>query len=411
MFVASGAKAELRNPPIFKSVYRSEVRAHAIQARRIEPQKAQKNTKTAACTFCVLLCLLWFMFVASGAKADLENPPIFKSAILVGNFPLALTSLQMNKFYLSLFALFLFCQNLEAQVDTVPPVLVCKQWPALMLGPMCYLTLQASDFVDTVYDNSQYYQLSVRKKCTGTGFPEQNWILFDASEGYGIVEVWARDSSGNTTVSDLSFFIYDGSGFCDPGSSIRYRTRKQQDLDSVVTTVNGSNCMADTIDYRIPSNMGLGVGWWASPPGNWMVYGALVPSAGYTYEIIPARNNDPLNGVTTYDLTLISKHILGTETLDSPYKIIAADVNQDGKVTTFDLLLLRKLILGTLDKLPHGKSWRFIPSDFVFPNPLNPFESPFPEKVTVPNTSEYTSGSYYFWGIKIGDLNLSADPD
>jgi hypothetical protein len=37
-----------------------------------------------------------------------------------------------------------------------------------------------------------------------------------------------------------------------------------------------------------------------------------------TFTITPAKDDNPLNGVTTYDLVLISKHILGIEPLGSP---------------------------------------------------------------------------------------------
>ena len=142
-----------------------------------------------------------------------------------------------------------------------------------------------------------------------------------------------------------------------------------------------------------------------------MTYGGIVPAAGYQYGITPSRNQDPLNGVTTYDLALISKHILGTASLDSPYKIIAADINQDGKVTTYDLLLLRKLILGITDTLPNGKSWRFIPTNYVFPNPNDPAHPTVPESVLVPNTFDTNWGDHRFIGIKIGDVDFSADPE
>mgnify|MGYP000727113042 CR=1 FL=1 len=59
------------------------------------------------------------------------------------------------------------------------------------------------------------------------------------------------------------------------------------------------------------------------------------------------------------DLVLISKHILNVERLDSPYKMIAADVNNSQTITTLDLIQLRKLILGKIDKLPESSSWRF----------------------------------------------------
>jgi hypothetical protein len=81
----------------------------------------------------------------------------------------------------------------------------------------------------------------------------------------------------------------------------------------------------------------------------------------YDFSVTPSKNDDPLNGITEEDLTQIANHILGTEPFDSPYKIIAADANQDGHVTTLDIRYLRKLILGYIDELPNGKSWRFVP--------------------------------------------------
>lgn len=140
-------------------------------------------------------------------------------------------------------------------------------------------------------------------------------------------------------------------------------------------------------------------------------FGTLIPSAGYNSTITPSKNTNPLNGVSTYDLVLIQKHILGIEPLDSPWKIIAADANQDGKVTTFDIITLRKLILGITTELPNGKSWRFAPKDYVFPNPLNPFQPPFPERIEVPNTADPAPHHFQFTGVKIGDVNYSADPN
>ena len=50
-----------------------------------------------------------------------------------------------------------------------------------------------------------------------------------------------------------------------------------------------------------------------------------------------SKNDDYLNGVSTLDLLLIQRHILGIETLDDPYKFIAADVNNDQEITATDL--------------------------------------------------------------------------
>jgi len=78
------------------------------------------------------------------------------------------------------------------------------------------------------------------------------------------------------------------------------------------------------------------------------------------YEISAMKDVDYLNGVSTLDLVLIQKHLLGLEELDSPYKLIAADINADNDIKSGDLLELRKLILGVIIDLPTNDSWRFV---------------------------------------------------
>ncbi len=82
--------------------------------------------------------------------------------------------------------------------------------------------------------------------------------------------------------------------------------------------------------------------------------------ANKTYTIIPHKDDNPLNGLTTYDLVLISKHILGIEALKCAWQRLAADVNCSGSITTFDIVTARKVILGIDLELPCG-SWRFAP--------------------------------------------------
>ena len=113
-----------------------------------------------------------------------------------------------------------------------------------------------------------------------------------------------------------------------------------------------------------------------------------------------------MNGVSTFDLVMMSKHILGIQLLDSPYKIIAADINQSNNVTTFDIVELRKLILGIYSDLPDNTSWRFVDKSFTFSDPTKPFDPPFPETADI-DFSSYSSYQVDFVGIKIGDVNNS----
>lgn len=116
--------------------------------------------------------------------------------------------------------------------------------------------------------------------------------------------------------------------------------------------------------------------------------GSLLADENYTVSL--EKNSNAVNGVTTLDVILISKHILGIDTFTNNYQHIAADVNQSGAVTTFDVVQMRQLILGVNNSFPNSTSWVFDPSE-----------------ITISSLNEL--GSLSFIGIKIGDLNGSAD--
>lgn len=126
----------------------------------------------------------------------------------------------------------------------------------------------------------------------------------------------------------------------------------------------------------------------------------------YDYTITPFRDGDDHNGLSTFDIVLISQHILGVRPLDSPYKIIAADVNGSGSVSTIDMIQLRQLILSITLELPSNDSWRFVPRDWVFSDPNDPWEPAFPEAISINNLSGQQL-SENFVAIKVGDVDLS----
>lgn len=131
-------------------------------------------------------------------------------------------------------------------------------------------------------------------------------------------------------------------------------------------------------------------------------------TTGSDYTVTPMLDTLPANGVTTFDMVLIMRHILNVQLLDSPYKIIAADANRSGTVTTLDLVAIRRVILVVEAGFPNNTSWRFVDKDFVFPDPADPFTSAFPEYISYPDlqVSELETD---FIAIKVGDVNHSAD--
>lgn len=90
------------------------------------------------------------------------------------------------------------------------------------------------------------------------------------------------------------------------------------------------------------------------------------------YEIKPVKSDGPLNGVSTLDLVIIQRHILGIQKLTDPFLILAADANKDGKVTASDLVQIRKIILGIESNFTANESWRFVWDGQIFADPNNP---------------------------------------
>lgn len=134
---------------------------------------------------------------------------------------------------------------------------------------------------------------------------------------------------------------------------------------------------------------------------------SFTATAEYDYSVTALNDADHDNGVTVYDLLLVKKHILNTEPLDSPYKMIAADANNSQSITTADIVTLRRLILNVDTELANNTSWRAVAADYTFPDPQNPWAEDFPEVISYNNLSA-NQMTTDFIAVKIGDINGSA---
>ena len=128
---------------------------------------------------------------------------------------------------------------------------------------------------------------------------------------------------------------------------------------------------------------------------------------GLNFTITPSKDVDAGNGISTLDIIQIRRHILQLGLLDSPYKIIAADVSNSCTVSVLDIILISRNLLGIDTEFPNTTSWRFVDQAYTFPNALNPCVETFPETITVTNLTGDLSNQD-FVAIKMGDVNLSA---
>lgn len=165
---------------------------------------------------------------------------------------------------------------------------------------------------------------------------------------------------------------------------------------TTTTDENLQNAEVELIGSELEISMTDAEGHYAFPS---MPYGGQ-------YLVSPVKNDDYTNGVSTLDLVMIQRHILDIEKLDSPYKVVAADINKDDKVATSDLLELRKLILHTISELPNNGSWRFIDASFEFADANNAFASPLPEDYSIATLN--SDMTIDFVALKVGDVNNNA---
>ncbi len=137
-------------------------------------------------------------------------------------------------------------------------------------------------------------------------------------------------------------------------------------------------------------------------------YSFIDLAEGADYFVKPVKNDDAINGLSTADIVVIQKHILGKEIFNSPYKYIAADLNNSKSVTSADISELRKLILGIKTAMPGTqKSWRFVAMPVQFEDNDNPWLGGWNEEKSVQNLRGISQDNN-FYAIKIGDLNGSA---
>ncbi len=299
------------------------------------------------------------------------------------------------------------CSHEVKVVDTKKPTPVCIVSLSTVVMPSSgSITIWDNDFESgsSFDDCSNPIEFAINRIIDGetaTAPPTDNQgefihgVTFTCDDlGEQLVQMWVIDAAGNYDYCVTSIFIQN-TGACDGGASANVagviETEMQEEVEDVMVDISG----------------GAGNPFQTSNSG---LYEFLNLPVDNNYVLTPEKDVDPLNGVTTYDLVLISQHILGAQTLNSPYKIIAADANNSGSVTTLDLVNIRRVILNIDAQFANNTSWRFVDMDFVFPNPANPFQTSFPEVISLNNFNNDEMDAD-FVGVKIGDVNASAIPN
>lgn len=163
-------------------------------------------------------------------------------------------------------------------------------------------------------------------------------------------------------------------------------------------SVNGSNAL-QAVSVQITGDTNLTL--LSDSTGNFSA--ALF--AGGTFLVAPSKASDTPydNGVDVADVIRVRRHIVGLTPLPSADSLLAADVDGSGTIDLADVILIQRFIVGLNTVFPAGL-WRFVPADYVFPEPSAPWNAP--RSLAYTNVDANLSGQS-FRALKLGDVDGS----
>ncbi|MBK9255777.1 MAG: HYR domain-containing protein [Saprospiraceae bacterium] len=281
------------------------------------------------------------------------------------------------------------CSFLFTVKDCKAPVPIALKGLAInLINPGPKALIWASDFNNFSSDNctpAGQLKFSFSSNINDTG---KTFTCEDL--GKQDVEFWVTDLDGNQSKTTTFITVQDNHGLCGilPKVSIKGEIRTEDNLmlPETKVTIDGG----ETDGTKMTDVKG--------------VYDFKELAMYNNYELSPVRDTLPLQGVSTLDLVIIQRHILGIEPILSPYKIIAADVNNSKSVTAADLVELRKMILGLNTSFSNNTSWRFIDASQEFQDILYPW--PLREVIQYENVDTDMEHSDFI-AVKTGDVNSS----
>lgn len=275
------------------------------------------------------------------------------------------------------------------------PTAVCLSGLAIGLNNDGQAELWASDVNQSSFDNCTSSENLIFSFSSDT---EDGVIFFDCDdvEENQYVEMWVTDEEGNQSFCSTFIDVQDNNNYCDDLTG----NDDPNSLEGKIATESNT-----AIPEAMVSILGAEMEeeFMTEEDGEYAFGGINIEN---DYQVQVERDKDDMEGVNTLDLVHIQRHILGIASLNSPYKLIAADINSTESITAADLVELRKMILGLNESFPDNESWRFVSMDDEMSDMENPW--PFSEDLIVGN-APIDNVQADFVGVKIGDVDNSVE--
>ncbi|MBP7185005.1 MAG: carboxypeptidase regulatory-like domain-containing protein, partial [Saprospiraceae bacterium] len=283
------------------------------------------------------------------------------------------------------------CGNIRNQTmnltvkDVKAPTPVCLSGFSLPVDPNGIITITPQMIGNGATDN-----------CTPSNEIEL-WVepsTFNCSNlGTHLVRIYAKDTDGNSNYCETSVTIQDNANYCE---------NLQNFISGKVTTAN--SMALPNAKVHLTDKNGLNYTTTTDSNGDYTFTGLPL---GNAYYLNADKVDLTSNGVTTLDLVIARKEILGLEAFSNNTMYVASDVNASSSITTLDLVMMRKLILGIVDTLGIP-AWQFVNKNFPFDNSNSIYNQMHDaQTITIENFTNSLQ-NIDFTAIKAADLNYSA---
>jgi len=230
----------------------------------------------------------------------------------------------------------------------------------------------------------------------------QSQLTFTCADvGMNVVKVYASVTlSDNTTYHDYVTVLVDiEDSNCDNVDGLEFT---EGEVSGLVFTSDGRMVPGVTVGLKEVFSEKLKEEGHTDNQGFFQL--GSIPAQG-THYVTSSLDGNILEGITTLDIVLIQRHILGERAFDNPYSIIAGDVNRDQKVSVSDILDIRRAILHLPSTFAQHEVWRFIDADYDFTF----MDAPLDDNPSEIALVYYNSPIANIVAMKMGDVNNSAE--
>lgn len=301
------------------------------------------------------------------------------------------------------------CGNVDVDViefclvDGLAPTPICIMQTTVSLAPdgngggeAAYWATDALASLSQDCSGEVVYSIYKNEEASVTGFTPavgDDVILFScADDATTLVRVYAFDPTGLSEYCTVLVLVQRADNACDQGNF--------GSISGAVTTSQGAPIAGVSLELTGPDGTDV-VG---TNAGGRYESGDLLLAADYTIDPDFRSYLTHSQGVSTFDLVLITRYILGTDVFEAPYQHLAADANNSGDISVQDIIAISRLILGLDLEYPQQEPWVFVEADFIFPVNNNPWATAFPEVINF-NDLDGEVRDADFIGIMVGDVS------